>query len=315
MIKIDEYIQARKSQFYFYNNVPLYNKVEHNQFVLYKPPGLTLGNMRLNEERHPQILYIRQEDKISGIQEVQKVFQKQLEVNIKSGNPAKVKEILVNVVEETLSEPRSGSLEGVSETVDILLSDYAKESKVVSSLMSMSSKDYSTVIHSINVMAFALGFALFNNYSRTQAKILGLCSLLHDVGKTKISQMILKAPRELTKEEFEVMKSHTIKGYEILKKCNFEHDEICLCALEHHERLDGSGYPNKKTEISYNSQIIGIIDCYEALTNDDRPYRSAMEVFDTLDKIIGKDVSLGKFNKDIYTQFIHSLVGNFEVAV
>jgi HD-GYP domain-containing protein (c-di-GMP phosphodiesterase class II) len=158
-------------------------------------------------------------------------------------------------------------------------------------------------------MAFALVFASHNGYPKSQAKILGLSGLLHDVGKTKIDNDLLRAPRKLTDQEFDEIKGHTLIGFDILRNCRFQDQEISLSALQHHEKLDGSGYPNQKTEISPVGQIIGMIDCYEALTNDDRPYRNAMGVFDTLSKIIKADVEKGKFSKKIYSQFVRSLGG------
>ena len=83
-----------------------------------------------------------------------------------------------------------------------------------------------------------------------------------------IDQRILKAPRLLTEDEFIVMKRHTVHGFNILNQCKFSEKQIAICALEHHEKIDGSGYPNHKTKISQAAKIIGIIDCYEALTND-----------------------------------------------
>lgn len=302
-----QYIQARKSQLNFYRDVQLFNKADENRFVLYKPSGTLLGEMRVSEGRHPEILYIKQADKIRGLQEAQQAFNRQLEIHVKSKNPEKVKETLISVVEETLSEPRSGSLEGVSETVSILIGDYSKETDVIQQLIDISSTDYSTVLHSINVMAFALAFASHNNFSRSEAKRLGLCALLHDVGKIKIDPETLTAPRKLTNEEFERMKSHPAKGYDILRQCKFGDREISISALEHHEKLDGSGYPNNKTNISGTAQIIGIIDCYEALTNDDRPYRNAMKGFDALKDVIKDEVKQAKFSAEIYSQFVRSL--------
>jgi putative nucleotidyltransferase with HDIG domain len=302
-----EMIRARKSQLIFYRDVELYKKNIGEGFVLYKPAGMTLQDMRIQEEMHPSVLYIKQKDKTQGIQEAQKGFNKILKADLKSGNSEKVKETVVTIVEETLTEPRAGSLEGVSETVGILVSDYSKNSDVLKHLIDLSRTDYSTVLHSINVMAFALGFAFFLNYSQDEAKLLGLSALLHDVGKTKINTDILTAPRKLTDEEFEEMKSHTTVGYNILRNCRFNDGDISLSALEHHEKLDGSGYPNNKTKINRAAQIIGIIDCYEALTNDDRPYRKSMEAFNTLKQIIGKDVKSGKFSKDLYSKFVRSL--------
>jgi putative nucleotidyltransferase with HDIG domain len=302
-----EYFQARKSHLFFYRDVPLYHKIEKDNYVRYKPSGINLGEMRVQEGKHPDILFIKESDKLKGIQEAQKAFNHQLEADIKRGNIEKVKETLVNVVEETLTEPRSGSIEGLSDTVDVLISDYAKKFDVLANLLRMSGKDYSTALHSINVMAFALSFAAYCGYSHSESRVLGLASLLHDVGKTQISQDILKAPRQLTCEEFEEMQSHTTIGYQILRDCRFPNEEISRCAHEHHEKLDGSGYPGQKIEISSYAQLVGILDCYEALTNDYRPYRSAMEAFEALNQIIGQDVKRGKFNKELYTQFVKSL--------
>ena len=300
-----DFIKARKSQFHFYRTVPLYNKVDDEKYVLYKPAGITLGEMRMSEARHPEEFYIKAGDKIKGIQEVQKAFNQKLADEVKTGKFEEVKNTLATIMEETLTEPRSGSLEGVSETMDIL-SDYVSETNVVNRLLEVSSKDYSTIMHSINTMAFALKFADRMEFSKSELKVLGLAALLHDVGKTKIDIEILAAPRKLNKEEFEEMQRHCTAGHDILRACNFDRKEIRLAALEHHEKLDKSGYPNGKSNVTDASKIIGIIDCYEALTNDDRPYRSAMPAYDALN-IIKKDVVAGKFDKSIFEKFAHCL--------
>ncbi|MBW1722629.1 MAG: HD domain-containing protein [Deltaproteobacteria bacterium] len=304
-----DYIQARKALLPFYRDVPLYEQVEDTRFVLYKPPGITLGEMRISQGRHPEILFLRQSDRLEGIREAQTALNEQLRKDARSGNLVRVKETIVEIVDETLREPRSGSLEGMADTVNILVDSYSEQPDVIRQLIDMSSTDYSTVLHSINVMAFSLLFAFYNGYSRSEAKWLGLSGLLHDVGKTRINKEILVAPRRLTSEEFEEMKRHTTIGYEILKRCRFENEAVSLCALEHHEKLDGSGYPFGKSSISETAQIIGIIDCYEALTNNDRPYRNAMEAFETLGQIIRKDVEAGKCSSRIFSLFVKSLSG------
>lgn len=263
--------------------------------------------MRVDAGRHPKKLYIKQSDKLTGLQEAQKGFNRKLEQDVQSGDPVKVRETLVNVVEETLTEPRSGSLEGVSDTVGVLVSDYSKESDVVKNLIDLSSKDYSSTLHSINVMAMALAYAQYTQAPPEEAKTMGLCGLLHDVGKTRVADTILVAPRKLTNEEFEEMKRHTVKGYKILSECRFADKEIAKTALDHHEKINGSGYPNQKRKISHIAQVIGIIDCYEALTNDDRPYRSAMSPFDAMNNIIKKEMLEGKFDKELFAEFVKCL--------
>jgi len=135
---------------------------------------------------------------------------------------------------------------------------------------------------------------------------LGLCALLHDIGKTKTDNDILTATRKLSDEEFAKIKFHPIQGYNLLKRCKFSNPEVRLTALEHHEKLDGSGYPNGSTHISKFARTISILDCFEALTNDDRPYRDSMIPYNALD-LIKKEVIAGKFDKNIYAKFIYSL--------
>ena len=114
---LPKYVPARKSQLNFYRAVPLYFQNQNQDFTLYKPAGLKLSEMRINEERYPEKLYIKRIDKLLGIREAQKEFNLQLKEDIQSSNPTNVKNTLVNIVQETFSEPRSGSIEGISETV------------------------------------------------------------------------------------------------------------------------------------------------------------------------------------------------------
>ena len=302
-----EYIQTRITHLNFYQAVPLYYKNKVGKFVLYKPAGIKLRDMRIERELHPEKLFLKRSDKIRGIREVQKAFNLKLKEDIKTNNPTNVKNTIINLVEETFSEPRSGSLEGISATVNILVSDYANESKVIKNLLFVSENDYTTVLHSVNVMALAIGYASYEKYSLAEKKIMGLSALLHDVGKAQIDADILKTPRRLTDEEFKQMQKHTIIGYQILKNCRFADPQIMRAALQHHEKMDGSGYPNGSIRISRMAQIVAIIDCYEALTNDDRPYRSASEPLKAL-TIIKDDVEAGKFNKKIFEKFAYSLL-------
>ena len=300
-------ILARKSQLKYYRNIELFTKNEKEGFALYKPRGMTLADMRISQEKHPTELYLKTEDKLAGLNEAQKGFNRQLKADIKSDDPAKIKGTLVNIVEETLTEPRSGSLEGFAKTTDILVTEYASDPRIIKNLTSVSFFDYSTAVHSINVMALTLGFCFYCHYSREDAHLIGLSALLHDVGKTRISPKILKATRKLTDKEFEEIKKHPKTGFEIIKECDFESANLGIGSLEHHEKMDGSGYPDGKTKISLIGQILSIVDCYEAITNDDRPYRSAMTPIGAL-SMMKEELDRGKYNKDIFEKFAYSLV-------
>jgi HD-GYP domain-containing protein (c-di-GMP phosphodiesterase class II) len=300
------YIPIRNSQINYYRDVGLFYIVGGN-FVLYKPPGKSMTDLRLDEELHPMELYIHQKDRISAIKELQKGFNRQIAKSIKTGNVLEVKSTLCDLVAETLTEPRSGTLKALPETVDTLVSGYSKNSEIIKTFASISFKDYTTVIHSVNVMALTLGFCFHSKISLPETKRLGLSALMHDVGKTEIPDRILKASRKLTNKEFKVMKRHPKIGESIIKFKNGLDGEIAQGALEHHEKLDGSGYPRGINHISFAGQLLGIIDCYEALTNEERPYRRAKSPLDTL-KLIKQDVETGKFDRKIFEKFCYTLI-------
>jgi hypothetical protein len=121
--------------------------------------------MRIDGGHYPNKLYIKNTDQLRSIHEVQREFDKQLEGNIKSGNPDSAKNILVNIVEETFSEPRSGSVEGLSETVNILVSDYASESNILTSILNLSQNDCTSALHSVNVMAGKFSKSVFEKFA------------------------------------------------------------------------------------------------------------------------------------------------------
>jgi len=114
------------------------------------------------------------------------------------------------------------------------------------------------------------------------SEIIKAASPLHDIGKIGIPQEILNAPRKLTKEEFEIMKTHPSIGYSIFKDSNLELLKISsIISHEHHEKWDGSGYPNGKDgeDISVFARIVAVADVFDALSND-RVYKKAWNIED-----------------------------------
>ena len=127
------YIQVRNSQINYYRTVPLFYQTGTNSYLLYKPAGANLPNNRINQERYP-LLYIQEQDRIVAIKELQKGFNKQIEQSIATGDVVSVKAALCNLVEETLEEPRSGTLKALPETVDTLVSGYSKHPEILKSI-------------------------------------------------------------------------------------------------------------------------------------------------------------------------------------
>lgn len=303
-----DFILVKSPLLHLYRKIPFYYQTTQNKYALYKPVGVTLSEMRIRERMHPKKLYIKRQNKIEAIQEVQHEFNKELKKCIDENDLTEVRKIVQNVVQVTLEEPASGSLEGLSKTVKILVGEVTKNRDLIKWLLDLTTRDYTTIHHSVNVMALALGYASYVNFDRYSKKLLGLSALLHDVGKVRIEVELLKADRKLTDEEFMEVQKHTIKGFHILNSCKFRNNEIKMVALEHHEKLDGSGYPEQKTNISEFAQVISIIDCYEALTNDERIYRQAVNPLSALEIIKTEIVDAGKFSKEIFKNFAYSLL-------
>ncbi|MDF2923671.1 MAG: histidine kinase [Paenibacillaceae bacterium] len=159
----------------------------------------------------------------------------------------------------------------------MLIDDLSEQKDAMIMLTVMQITDHYLFQHSMNVCIYSSLLGMSSGYSRDELMTMGLGALLHDIGKTKIDGQILKKPARLTDEEFDEMKRHAVLGFQMLK----DEPNIPLlsahCALQHHERLDGSGYPRglKGQDIHEYARWIGLVDAYDAMTTH-RVYRPAM---------------------------------------
>lgn len=140
-------------------------------------------------------------------------------------------------------------------------------------MMSIRNLDDATYVHSMNVALICNLFAYWLKYDAEETGLLTLAGLLHDIGKMMIPPEILKKPGKLTEEEYRIIKEHPSLGYNILKNQKVD-PRIAMAALQHHERCNGTGYPNALTlnQIEPFAKIVAIADVYDALTAS-RVYR------------------------------------------
>ncbi|MBU1305199.1 MAG: HD domain-containing protein [Alphaproteobacteria bacterium] len=134
-------------------------------------------------------------------------------------------------------------------------------------------------------------------------RLLGLAGLLHDIGKTELSIAVLDKPGRLTANEMAHMRSHPARGHRFLSQFGSVPDVVLDICLHHHERLDGTGYPDRLAgaEISLPVRIATICDVYDALVSP-RQYRPAWTPKDTADWMLQAD---GFFDPDLLRQFLH----------
>lgn len=147
----------------------------------------------------------------------------------------------------------------------------------------MRNYDDQTYMHSINVSLICTVIGRWLNLPEEEIEILSLCGLLHDIGKLEIPQSIISKPAKLTDEEYKTVKTHTVRGYQILKGQDID-KRIKYTALMHHELCDGSGYPNGFTRrhIDDFACITTIADVYDAMTSA-RVYRGPLCPFEVIE--------------------------------
>lgn len=139
-----------------------------------------------------------------------------------------------------------------------------------------------TATHSCGVAATAQLLAGYAGFSKRECEIMGIAGHVHDLGKLAIPKEILEKPGKLTKEEFEIIRTHTYHTYRILDTLQ-DFDTINTWASFHHERLNGNGYPfhHNGDVLSLGSRIMCVADVFTAIT-EDRPYRKGMSPEDTV---------------------------------
>lgn len=158
-----------------------------------------------------------------------------------------------------------------------LLTEMKSNEEVSTVLSDVYVHDNYVFTHSLNVTLYALSIGMKLGLSQKELEILGLGGILHDVGKMQVPPEILFKPGKLTSEEFSEMKKHATYGYDILRNMHTIPLLVAHCAFQHHERLNGSGYPRgiKKDDIHLFGKILAVADVFDAVTSH-RIYRSAM---------------------------------------
>jgi len=163
-------------------------------------------------------------------------------------------------------------------------------------------KDSYTAAHCKRVMKLAVGFAKYCSYPVEKINTLKYASLLHDVGKIAISKRILNKPGKLTYDEYSKIKEHPNMGFLIIERVFFLGEEAKVIR-QHHERMDGQGYPHglNAYEINELSKVLSVCDAFDAMTND-RAYR----------KMLNAEEAVKELENCAGTQFDQIVVESFQ---
>ncbi|MCD6449670.1 MAG: HD-GYP domain-containing protein [Thermotogaceae bacterium] len=186
------------------------------------------------------------------------------------------------------------------------LYEESKIESMIALLKSLEERDNYTYTHSKQVSEYSYKIAKKLGLKEPHCERIKTAALFHDIGKIGISDHILNKPGTLSDREFEIIKKHPVKSWELLKTIKRFEKHEALWVKFHHERMDGKGYPEglRGNEIPLESRIIAVADIYDALTTD-RPYRKALtptEAIELMKNLAGKAV-----DSKIFSVFVNAL--------
>lgn len=182
---------------------------------------------------------------------------------------------------ESLKTSNDLDLDSIRDDINKALPDMIRNDDVLMRLSQLKTGDNYTFEHSLRVSILATMIGKWLGYNHEQLSELAEAALLFDIGKMKIPEFILNKPNKTREEEFDIVKKHAQFGYSILLKTKGVTNNIKYSALQHHERLDGSGYPLRlrSGQIHEFAKIIMVCDIFDAMTNK-RPYKDKASPFE-----------------------------------
>ena len=212
------------------------------------------------------------------------------------------------ITQEAMLNIREGIIrsESVSKVVYDILRDVISDPRMMQLLANIRGSSEELFTHSLSVFILSVMTGVGAEYPPSTLRDLGMAALLHDIGKVFVPTNILNKPGNLTDEEFSEMKRHTIYGYEMLKQYQDIPSMVSLIALQHHERIDGSGYPYglKDSQIDNFTKIVVLADIYDAMSTE-KVYRKRQLSYEVFEYI--RDLSSSIFGKDISKTFLQNV--------
>lgn len=190
--------------------------------------------------------------------------------------------------------------------VDEINLSMERNSNALLSLIRLKTADEYTYLHSVAVCVLMVALGKQFGLRGEELKEVGVAGLLHDIGKMAVPGDILNKPGKLTDEEFEIVKSHPRRGWEILKSVYHTGEPALDVCLHHHERMDGKGYPEKLSAdtLTLHARMGAVCDVYDAITSD-RCYKKGWEPAEAIKKMASwKD---GHFDETVFRAFVKTV--------
>jgi putative nucleotidyltransferase with HDIG domain len=200
---------------------------------------------------------------------------------------AKEAEAAVSGAMHAAKSGRALAMGEIGSTIDQMTTSITRNPSALLGLVSMKDRDQYTFQHSVAVSALLIAFARHEHFDDESVHDIGLGGLLHDIGKMRVPDHVLNKPGRYNDEEFLLMQAHAEDGHRILKDNGEAHEIPLAITLQHHERMDGSGYPYglSGSQISRVAQMAAIVDVYDAITAE-RCYHAAIAPAEALRSLL-----------------------------
>lgn len=240
--------------------------------------GVKLTNTYINKLKELSVFYVYVEDERLD------------DVMVEDERLTELKQITMKSMSNIIKNIHKCSNKNLKESLSVVedMIGYVIElGDVNKSLYDIQTYDNYTYVHSLDTCIMAAFLGLSSGFREWELKELGIGAILHDVGKTKVSNKIVGKQGKLTEEEFKEIKKHTIYGGEILRRNITMPDSVISIAEQHHERVDGRGYPYglEGGQISKYARVVCLCDVYDAVSND-RCYRKKFSPNDAYELIL-----------------------------
>jgi putative nucleotidyltransferase with HDIG domain len=286
-----------------------------HQIVVKK--GTVLDERTINKLRRFEILQYAVEDRVIEVHEAKSYHRSSYSQRIQKSpefqkfqkdydrEVVSFQKMLNNVIEKH----QTIDTEAMYNQVVTLLKDTGNTINAFDMVQNLRHYDDSTYAHSMNVGLLSNVFGSWLGFEGEERKILTVAGILHDIGKTRMPLAIIQKPGKLSDEEYKIVKKHTELGFHILTENRMDY-HVRYAALQHHERCDGSGYPQglSSRHIDSYAKIVSIVDVYDAMTSP-RVYRGPMCPFDVIDIFLQE--GLQKYESEYILTFLRRIAESY----
>jgi putative nucleotidyltransferase with HDIG domain len=218
---------------------------------------------------------------------------------------AKARHAVVSMFQE-VRMGKAISAEAAGELVEEISSSVLRNPGALISLARLKTADDYTYMHSVAVCALMVSLARQLGLDEQAVREAGMAGLLHDLGKAVMPMDVLNKPGKLTDDEFRLIKSHPVEGHRLLAEGKTASAIVLDVCLHHHEKVDGSGYPDRLPgdQISLFAKMGAVCDVYDAITSN-RPYKAGWDPAESIRKMT--EWSKGHFDERVFQAFIKSI--------